>query len=173
MTRFLAVGDVGPDAPDADALFVNVADAIRAADLAFCQLEITLTERGQRVPQVRHTSRNHPRTAEAIKRAGFQLVSWASNHALDWGTEGFLDTIEALESAGLTPLGVGRDLEAARAVKVTEVDGVRVAVLAYCSILPMDYWATSRRPGVAPMRALTAYEPTEPDQPGTPSKAWT
>lgn len=168
MITFAAVGDVGPESPDVDALFAGVAPAIRAADLAFCQLEMNLTERGQRVPQVRHTSRTHPDAAHAIRRAGFDVVSWASNHALDWGYEGFFDTIRALEAADLAVIGVGTDLAQARRIRVIEIRGVRVAVLAYCSILPADYWATERRAGVAPMRALTHCEPIEPDQPGTP-----
>jgi poly-gamma-glutamate capsule biosynthesis protein CapA/YwtB (metallophosphatase superfamily) len=167
---FCAVGDVGPEREDVDSLFANVAAKISAADLAFMQLEMTLTTRGQRVPQVRHTSRTHPRAASAFRRAGFDLASWASNHALDWGFEGFRDTVEALEAAGLTPLGVGENLAEARRIRITEVDGVRVAVLASCSILPEGYWATDRRPGVVPLRAFTVFEPLEPDQPGTPHR---
>ena len=168
MITFAAVGDVGPESADVDALFAGVAPAIRSADLAFCQLEMNLTERGQRVPQVRHTSRTHPDAAHAIRRAGFGVVSWASNHALDWGYEGFFDTVHALEAAGITVVGVGADLAQARRIRVVDIRGVRVAVLAYCSILPADYWATERRAGVAPLRALTHCEPIEPDQPGTP-----
>ncbi|MFC4003806.1 CapA family protein [Prauserella oleivorans] len=168
MITFAAVGDVGPEREDADSLFANVAEEIGTADLAFLQLEMTLTERGQRVPQTRHTSKTSPKAAHAFRRAGFHLASWASNHALDWGFEGFRDTIKALESAGLTPLGVGENLAEARRPRITEVDDVRVAVLAYCSILPADYWATGNRPGVVPLRAFTVFEPMEPDQPGTP-----
>ncbi|QFG21566.1 CapA family protein [Actinomadura sp. WMMB 499] len=170
MITFTAVGDVAPEREDVDSLFARAAPEIRAADLAFMQLEMTLTTRGQRVPQVRHTSRAHPRAAGAFRRAGFDLVSWAGNHALDWGFEGFRDTIEALDGAGLTTLGAGETLEEARRPRVTEVGGVRVAVLAYCSILPDSYWATYNRPGVVPLRAFTVHEPMEPDQPGTPHR---
>ena len=173
MTTFVAVGDIGPERDDVDSLFANVAEEVRAGGLSFFQLEMTLTERGQRVPQTKHTSRTSPAAAHGFRRAGFDVASWASNHSLDWGTEGFLDTTAALESAGIVPLGVGRDLAEARSIRVSVVDGVRVAVLAYCSILPADYWATHNRPGVAPLRALTVHEPIEPDQPGTPARMFT
>lgn len=173
VVRFTAVGDVGPERADVDSLFERVASEIRSADLAFMQLEMTLTERGSRVPQTKHTSRTHPDAAHAFARAGFDVVSWASNHSLDWGVEGFLDTTDALENAGLIPLGVGRNIEQARAPRFVERNGVRVALLAYCSILPAEYWATAERPGVAPLRAFTVHEPLEPDQPGTPTRAYT
>jgi poly-gamma-glutamate capsule biosynthesis protein CapA/YwtB (metallophosphatase superfamily) len=162
-----AVGDVGPERPDPDTLFARTRTHLQEADLAFCQLEMTLTERGYPVPQVRHTARSSPDTAHVLRRVGFDVVSWAGNHCLDWGSEGFLDTISALETAGLTPLGVGRDIAEARRPRIVEIGGVRVAFLALCSILPEGYWATDRRPGCAPMRAHTVYEPLEPDQPGT------
>lgn len=173
MIRFTAVGDVGPERPDVDSLFESVGDHIRSADVAFMQLEMTLTERGSRVPQTKHTSRTAPTAAAAFRRAGFTHASWASNHALDWGAEGFLDTIDALVDGGIVPLGVGRDIAQARRAHITEVDGVRIALLAYCSILPDSYWATAERPGVAPLRAFTVHEPMEPDQPGTPHRMHT
>ncbi|MCK6068055.1 MULTISPECIES: CapA family protein [Microbacterium] len=173
MIRFTAVGDVGPERPDVDSLFEKVAAHVRAADIAFMQLEMTLTQRGQRVPQTKHTSRTHPDAAAAFRRAGFTHAGWASNHSLDWGTEGFFDTIDALDAASVVPLGVGRDLSEARRIRIAEADGIRVAILAYCSILPADYWATAQRPGVAPLRAFTVHEPIEPDQPGTPARMHT
>ena len=47
-----AVGDICPSRPDPDSLFTGVAPELERADIAFCQLEINLTERGTRLPQV-------------------------------------------------------------------------------------------------------------------------
>ena len=49
----------------------------------------------------------------------------------------------------------------------------RIAFLAYCSVAPKGYYAAARKPGVAPMRAITHYEPLEDDQPGTPCDIFT
>ncbi|WP_328396330.1 CapA family protein [Nocardia sp. NBC_00416] len=165
--EFIAVGDVGAERDHPAELFESVHPVLRAADIAFCQLEIALTDRGTRVPHVRHTARSSPATAEVLRDAGFGVVSWASNHCMDWGPDGFYDTIDALEASGATVVGVGPDLASARRVRTVEVDGVRTAFLAYCSILPEGYWATDRRPGCAPLRAHTVYEQIERDQPGT------
>jgi poly-gamma-glutamate synthesis protein (capsule biosynthesis protein) len=56
---------------------------------------------------------------------------------------------------------------------IKEVNGVRIAFLAYNSILPSHYWAEANRPGCTPMRAFTVYEQVEHDQPGTPARVHT
>jgi poly-gamma-glutamate synthesis protein (capsule biosynthesis protein) len=168
-----AVGDIAPSRKDPDTLFDNVRDELRKADIAFCQLEINLTDRGSRLPQCRHTDRAPPSTAQAIQRAGFNVVSWAGNHCMDWGREGFFDTIDALKEAKLNVVGVGANIVQAREPVIVEAKGQRVAFLAYSSILPMCYWAEENRPGCAPMRAWTHYEQIEHDQPGTPCRIHT
>ena len=118
-----AVGDIAPSRKDPDTIFDNVRDELNKADIAFCQLEINLTERGSRLPQCRHTDRAPPSTAHAIKRAGFSVVSWAGNHCMDWGREGFFDTIDALQAAKLSVVGAG-----AACVKKAGVDACPVCV---------------------------------------------
>jgi poly-gamma-glutamate capsule biosynthesis protein CapA/YwtB (metallophosphatase superfamily) len=168
-----AVGDIAPDREDPRECFALVRDELRRADLGFCQLEVNLTERGVRLPQVRHTHRARPSTARALADAGFSVVSFAGNHCLDWGPDGFHDTIEHLRAAQLEVVGVGDDIAQARRPVLVERAGVRVAFLAYSSILPAHYWAEARRAGCAPMRAHTVFEAIEPDQPGTPARIHT
>lgn len=168
-----AVGDIGPDREDPATLFAHVRDTIKQADVAFCQLELCLTERGERLPQVRHTARAKPSTAQALKEAGFQVVSFASNHCLDWGQHGLFDTIDNLKSAKLDVVGVGANIAEARQAVIVESKGQKIAFLAYSSILPQCYWAEANRSGCAPMRAWTHYEQVEHDQPGTPCRIHT
>jgi poly-gamma-glutamate synthesis protein (capsule biosynthesis protein) len=171
--RLYAVADIGPDRDDPRECFALVRDEIRKADIAFCQLEVNLTDRGARLPQVRHTHRATTATASALKDAGFTVVSFSGNHCMDWGRDGFFDTIDSLQAAGLAVVGVGAGITQARAPVIQTANGVRVAFLAYCSILPANYWAEADRPGCAPMRAWTIYEQIEPDQPGTPCRVHT
>jgi len=168
-----AVGDIAPSRPDPDSLFNNVRKIISRADLAFCQLEICLTDRGERLPQVRHTDRTGIAAAHALRRAGFNIVSFASNHCMDWGQVGLFDTIDALKAADLKVVGVGANIKAAREPVIIKCKGMSIAFLAYSSILPMCYWAEDNRPGCAPMRAWTLYEQIEHDQPGTPCRIHT
>ena len=168
-----AVGDVGPSRPDPDTLFDLARARLGEADIAFMQLELPISTRGTRLPQVRHTDRAPAGSAEAFRRAGFNVVSCAGNHCMDFGPDALFDTIAALKDSGLEVVGVGANIAEARKPVVVEAKGRRVAFLAYSSILPMSYWAEENRPGCAPMRAWTHYEQIEHDQPGTPCRIHT
>lgn len=170
----LATGDLAPDRDDADRCFDGTRDLLAGAELVFGQLETSLAERGVRLPQARHAVLTKPAVAGALARAGFDVISCAGNHCMDWGPDAFADTLRHLRAAGLDVVGAGANIEEARRPVVrTLADGTRVALLAYSSILPAGYWAEARRPGCAPMRAHTLYEQVELDQPGTPARIHT
>jgi poly-gamma-glutamate synthesis protein (capsule biosynthesis protein) len=167
----LATGDLAPDRPDPDSLFDRTRDLLNSADLVFGQLETTFAARGTRLPQARHAVLAQPDGAAALGRAGFDVISCAGNHCLDWGNDALAESIAHLRAAGIDVVGAGRNIEEASAPVFRQLgDGTRVALLAYCSILPMSYWAEQSRPGCAPMRAHTLYEQIEHDQPGTPPR---
>jgi len=171
MPIILAVGDIAPDRDAPDECFARTRELLNGADLAFGQLETSFADRGTRLPQARHAVLTSPSGAAAVARAGFDVISFAGNHCLDWGNDALFETISGLEHNSVAVVGVGRNIvEARRPVISTLADGTRVAILAYCSILPMGYWAEERRPGCAPMRAHTIYEQIEHDQPGTPPR---
>ncbi len=169
----LITGDVGPCRKKQGTIFDRVRPVLAGCDLGICQLEPALSRRGTPLPQARLAMRTDPGAAKAIREAGFHAVSFASNHCMDWGREAFFDTIEALRASGLAPVGVGTNIQEARQPAQFDLGGVRVAILAYNSILPMGYWAEANRPGCVPLRAWTLYEQIEHDQPGTPARIHT
>ncbi len=174
LSQILAVGDIAPDRDDEDSSYTDVAPLLHSASLVFGQLETTFAARGSRMPQARHAVLAKPTGAAALARAGFDVISCAGNHCLDWGSEALLENIGHLRAAGIDVVGAGTNIREARAaVYRTLPDGTRVAFLAYSSILPMNYWAEASRPGCAPMRAHTLYEQVEHDQPGTPARIHT
>jgi poly-gamma-glutamate capsule biosynthesis protein CapA/YwtB (metallophosphatase superfamily) len=99
--------------------------------------------------------------------AGFNVVSLASNHAMDWGQESLLDTAELFNGMGIQTIGAGATIDAARQPARFDVRGVRVGLLGYGCVLREGYWATEHQNGVAPVRVHTYYEACE-YQPGTP-----
>ncbi len=171
--RFVAVGDVAPDREDPASIFIHVRERLRQADIGFCQLEVNLTNRGQRLPQARHTMRGKPEIAPALVDAGLNVVSFAGNHCMDWGVEGLSDTLDNLQRAGAHQVGAGLNIAQARAPVIVTCKGLRIGFLSVSSILPQNYWAEENRAGCAPLRGHTVYEQIEHDQPGTPARIHT
>lgn len=68
----------------------------------------------------------------AIKDAGYQVLDLAHNHILDSQLEGVISTADAIEKAGITPIGVYTHEARDKApLVIKEVNGIKVAFLAY------------------------------------------
>jgi len=166
----VAAGDVCVNREDPDSIFAYVAPVIQSADIAFGQLETIYSERGAPLPQVRVPMRAHPRNAPSITKAGFNVLSFASNHHLDWGVDAFQDTIDIMKQNGVNLIGVGNNIEEARRPQIVDCKGNKIAFLAYSSLVHKGYWAEEDKPGCAPLRVWTFYEQVEIEQPATPSR---
>ena len=165
-----AVGDISTGLEPPEKIFEFTADTLRRADLRFGQAERVYTERGSYQQQsIAFHSRHHPRTASAFKSIPFSVVSIGSNHTGDWGPEGAEDTYLTFKELGIPTIGAGRNIAEARREVVLTQSGLKVAFLGYVSVLLQHYWATEDRPGAAPMRAHSLYEPYE-FQPGSPAR---
>jgi hypothetical protein len=112
---------------------------------------------------------------KALRAANFDVASFASNNALDYGIEPFLETIDRMTEEHVAVIGAGRNLADARRAAFLERNGVRLAFVNACSLLRDGYAATPQRAGIAPLHVRTWYEPLENiyEQPGTPARTWT
>ncbi|HEX2965836.1 MAG TPA: CapA family protein [Syntrophorhabdaceae bacterium] len=168
-----AAGDIYSDRTDPASIYSIVADVLGRADVAFCQLESPLAH--TTVPTAANAAKAHDakQVASAIKDAGFNVVSFASNHCMEDGMESFLETLDTLKSAGCNPIGCGRDEAEARKPAIFECKGNRIAFLAYNSVGTPESWVQKNKPGCVPLRARALYEPMEPTQTGTPVRIHT
>jgi poly-gamma-glutamate capsule biosynthesis protein CapA/YwtB (metallophosphatase superfamily) len=168
----LGCGDVGPIHEPIGHYSELVRETLRTADIRFAQVERVYSERGELQPHGGAHGRLPPHMASVITDCGFNVVSLAGNHAMDWGPEPLLDTIELLRGKGIQTIGGGRNLAEARQPAIIECKGLRIAMLAYCSVLHEGYAADAETPGVAPMRATARFEPVD-YQPGVPPRVIT
>jgi poly-gamma-glutamate synthesis protein (capsule biosynthesis protein) len=169
----LGCGDVGPIHEPTDAFSTLVRPTLAQADIRIAQCERVYSERGSlQVHSGGGHSRVPTRMASVFSDCGFDIVSLASNHAMDWGEEALMDTAAALQERGIQTIGAGRNLAEARQPAIIERNGVKVAILAYCSVLHDGYAAGPAKSGVAPLRAHTYYEAME-YQAGTPPRVIT
>jgi len=169
----MACGDVGPIHEPMDAYTVLAKPTLAGADIRFGQVERVYSERGSlQVHSGGGHSRVKPHMASIFTDCGFEVVSLASNHAMDWGEDALLDTVALFRDNGMHVVGAGRNLHEARRPAIVERNGVKIAFLAYCSILQTGYAAGHDKAGVAPLRAHTYYEPFD-YQAGVPPRVVT
>lgn len=117
--------------------FRPTADWTQTADIAVGNLETTiLPERGFSPESKRYTFRAPPYAAESLRWAGYDVLSFANNHAADYGLPGLLGTLEALRGVGIGSVGAGPNLAAARAPLIVERKGIRIAFLGFVNVPP-------------------------------------
>src|SRR5205085_8273704 len=144
------VADVLAADPRAPLVAPAVCERIAAADAFVLNLECCISERGQRFPdpQKPFFFRAPPVAAERLAELGVDAVTLANNHALDYGTDALLDTLEVLRAVGIATVGAGADEPSARTATVLEHRGFRLR-LAAVSDHPAYYAAGDDRPGIA------------------------
>jgi poly-gamma-glutamate synthesis protein (capsule biosynthesis protein) len=156
--RIAAVGDImlgGTAAPEMqkygyDYPFERTKNILKQGQIVFGNLEGPLTDGGVAGTAKQYVFRSPPdKVAPALARAGFNVVSLANNHTLDYGPEGLEDTRAALEKTGIRHVGAGRNDNSARQPVYMMADGVTVAVLAYSLTFPEEFWAGPDKPGTA------------------------
>lgn len=74
-----------------------------------------------------------PEVASDLKKLGFDLLSRANNHALDWGIEGMRETTRHLDEAGLVHAGTGESRALARAPRYLETGQGRIGLVSMAS----------------------------------------
>jgi Bacterial capsule synthesis protein PGA_cap len=110
-------------------MFAAIRPIVAAADLAVCHLETPLAPTGRDLSGY-PTFNAPPQLAAAIRDAGYDACSVASNHAMDRGPAGVAGTLAVLDRAGLRHAGTARSPREAGPTLLT-VRGVRVALLSY------------------------------------------
>jgi len=138
-----------------DKLLAAVKPQLLKADLTFGNLETPLSSRGKPAGKT-YTFRGPTTAAAALKRAGFDAVSVANNHALDYGRIAFADTLKALNKAEVKPVGGGKDKKAAWAPVIIDKNGAKIALLAFSEISPASFAATSSKSGCAHTQKFSA-----------------
>src|SRR5262249_54906653 len=118
----------------------------------------------------------------ALEEAGFDVLSFANNHVMDFGSAALLASRDAVhQNTHIRLVGSGATIEEARRPAIIERKGIKFGFLGYSSQLPRWHWAGVRttrsgtpiaHAGSAPLRAHTSYEQLD-YQPGNDPKVHT
>jgi hypothetical protein len=146
-----SVGDmmIGTDYPenhlpddDGIGFLADVTPVLSSTDIAFGNLEGVLLDGGEpgkkcSNPSACYLFRSPTRYAAYFKRAGFDVLSLANNHARDFGEEGRTSSMAAIAAAGMHHTGRVDDFAS------LEANGIRVALLGFAvtknSNMLLDY----------------------------------
>ncbi|GMR21414.1 MAG: CapA family protein [Gammaproteobacteria bacterium] len=130
--------------------FAQTHDYLHGADITFGNLEGPLTHGGDSATEKKYVFKSPPeKVASALAQAGFDVMSLANNHALDYGVKGLTDTTNALNNSGIGFIGAGENLDQAREAYIIVRNGIRFAFLAYSLTFPETFWAKENQPGTA------------------------
>ena len=167
--------------------FRRIADTLRGTDVVFSNLECCLYAPAQSRVMARDDQSGYegfyvaPAAGEALRLAGIHGIGNANNQ--NYGTDAILASNENLDRLGIPHAGTGQNQVRARAPIVIERKGIRFGFLQRTS----QYWPNHHEaqeffPGVAALKAYTAYQPPfykdnniPPNRPGAPAKivTWT
>jgi poly-gamma-glutamate capsule biosynthesis protein CapA/YwtB (metallophosphatase superfamily) len=111
-------------------MFADLRPLVAGADLAVCHLEVPLSRTGRHISSW-PAFNAPPQLARALRWAGYDACSTASNHSLDQGPQGVAATLEVMDGAGLGHPGMARTTNEADRTTMLEVHGLRVALLSY------------------------------------------
>lgn len=120
-------------------------------DVRIFNLETAVTDAGSPFPGKGIHYRMNPANISCLAAARIDACTLANNHVLDWGDEGFSDTLSSLRHAGFATAGAGRNhVEAAAPAVLPLRDGRRLLVFAFatddCGVPPA--WEANHCPGI-------------------------
>lgn len=139
---------------DVDYPYEQARGLIQEADLAIGTINATMSDVSPHTGCVRtYVLVGGADNAAALQRAGFDLVSAATNHIkncglTNCGDQAFFDTLDNLRRAGVAPIGAGANHAEAMQPVVVEVNGVRFGFVSLGHIEPLAF-AGPDTPGIA------------------------
>ncbi|TZE81592.1 CapA family protein [Calorimonas adulescens] len=101
------------------------------SDMAVGNLECVISERGEKMEGKGIYLRARPEAVETLKYLGFDVLSLANNHTMDYGEDAFMDTVDILRKNGISTVGAGSNIAESRTPYIKDIDGIKVAVLGY------------------------------------------
>jgi len=126
-----------------------------APDARLINLETAITTSSDFAPGKAVHYRMNPANIGCLTVARPDICVLANNHVLDFGVNGLVETLQALDDSGLTYVGAGHSRAAAHRAAVLPGGVVVVAAGARSSGVPPSWAATDDRPGVAYLDSLS------------------
>ncbi len=112
----------------------EIIDEIRRADFSLVNLEAPIVGNYSPSPILKHgpNLKAPDNTVNVLEYMGFNMVTLANNHILDYGEDGLNNTISQLNKTSLKYVGAGKSLEEAKKTVYVEIKGKKLAFINCC-----------------------------------------
>jgi len=138
-----------------EAIFNDLLPVLKSSCLALTNMECPLTESGQPINKIGPSLKAAPHAADALSFAGFNLLTLANNHIMDFGIEGLESTINVCKEKYIDWVGAGNSLKSAKKIFYKSIGDHKVAVLNFAE---NEYSTTNGDyPGANPVDLIENY----------------
>ena len=136
-------------------LYNDILPIIKEADIAITNLESPLIDGGKPIAKTGPNLKAPVKSIDAVKFAGFDMVTLANNHMMDYGDEGLLSTMQTCDNAGIRHIGAGSNLEEAKKIEYFNVKDNCIAFINCCE----NEWSTTQGdyPGCNPLGEVALF----------------
>ena len=128
--------------------FLRTVDYLNKADIVFGNLESVISDKGSKIGST-YSFRADPKAIEGLTSASFDVISVANNHIFDYGRAAMEDSFSRLKEAGIAYVGGGFNEEEAYTPVIKEINGTKIAFLAYTNLGSPNWIAKEENSGIA------------------------
>lgn len=130
--------------------YLKLGNVLKKSDFVSGNLECPLTEEG--VPSLKRGNllfKARKSNSYALRAAGFNVLSLANNHIMDYNGEGLLNTVNALHTAGISTVGAGSDVTDAHKPLFMKKNNINIGFISFSTFPPEGYFHFDDKPDVA------------------------
>ena len=140
---------------DYSSLFNDILPIIKESDIAITNLESPLIEEGKPIAKTGPNLKSPVKSIEALKFAGFDMVTLANNHMMDFGKDGLFSTIQICEKNDIKHIGAGLNNDEAKKIEYYDIKQKRIAFINCCE----NEWSTTQGnyPGCNPLNEIALF----------------
>ena len=136
-------------------LYNDMLPYIKECDISITNLECPLVEDGTPIKKTGPNLKAPIKSIEALKYAGFNMVTLANNHMMDYGADGLNSTINVCKENDIEYIGAGQNITEAQVIKYFNIKNKKIAFINCCE----NEWSTTfgNYPGCNPLNEIDIY----------------
>ncbi len=137
-------------------IFNDFLPYLETSDIAITNFESPIVDGQNSINKTGPSLRTNPNSLRLLKQAGFNMVTLANNHIMDYGNIGLKSTIDYCKSFGIEYIGAGRNMEEASAFRIININDIK---LGFINVAENEFSTTQGDyPGANPLNPISIYK---------------